>query len=112
MPIYAREKVRFVWLVDPIDRTLEIYRLEGPSWLFTAAFAGSEKVRAVPWRRRREVPVGIRYRDRRSQTEAVDLAHRPQRVALVPGPRRRLSLRVLPGTALEPPQPNAAPARG
>src|SRR5260370_10281350 len=29
MPIYAREKVPFLWLVDPLARLLEVYRLEG-----------------------------------------------------------------------------------
>jgi Uma2 family endonuclease len=29
LPIYAREGVAHVWLVDPTARTLEIFRLEG-----------------------------------------------------------------------------------
>src|SRR5262249_14626112 len=32
MPIYAREGVRHLWLVDPVARTLEVYRLEGERW--------------------------------------------------------------------------------
>jgi hypothetical protein len=27
MPIYAREGVRYVWLVDPVKRTLEAYEI-------------------------------------------------------------------------------------
>lgn len=29
MPIYARERVTHVWLVQPAQRTLEVYRLDG-----------------------------------------------------------------------------------
>ena len=29
MPVYAREQVGHLWLVDPRLRTLEVYRLEG-----------------------------------------------------------------------------------
>jgi Uma2 family endonuclease len=32
MPIYARYGVGFVWLVDPLQRSLEAYRLEQGSW--------------------------------------------------------------------------------
>ena len=49
LPIYAREKVAHVWLVDPIARTLEIYRLEGASWLLLATHGGDEHVRAEPF---------------------------------------------------------------
>lgn len=31
--IYAREAVQFAWLVDPSERTLASYRLEGNLWL-------------------------------------------------------------------------------
>lgn len=31
MPIYAREGVPYVWLVDPRDRTVEVFRLEAES---------------------------------------------------------------------------------
>ena len=29
LPVYARESVRHVWLIDPLQRTLEIFRLDG-----------------------------------------------------------------------------------
>jgi Uma2 family endonuclease len=32
MPIYAREAVRNLWLVDPLTRTLEAYRLTEKDW--------------------------------------------------------------------------------
>lgn len=49
MPVYARYGVGFVWLIDPNDRTLEIYRLESGKWLLLAAFAQDDKVRAEPF---------------------------------------------------------------
>src|SRR5262245_52490577 len=32
MPVYAREGVAFVWLVDPSARLLEVFRLDGPHY--------------------------------------------------------------------------------
>jgi Uma2 family endonuclease len=48
MPIYAREGVQHVWLVDPDVRSLEVYRREGSAWLRVNAFADNERVRAEP----------------------------------------------------------------
>lgn len=49
MPIYARDGVRHVWLAHPIDRTLEVYRLEEGRWVLAASFGGKAKVRAEPF---------------------------------------------------------------
>ncbi len=49
MHIYAREGVRHVWHVDPLARTLEIFRLEGRHWLLVDTFAGEKPVRAEPF---------------------------------------------------------------
>jgi Uma2 family endonuclease len=49
MPVYAREQVRHVWLVDPLQRTLEVYRLEGPRWVLVSTHDGEEHVRAEPF---------------------------------------------------------------
>jgi Uma2 family endonuclease len=48
MPIYARERVTYVWLVDPIARTLEVF-LEGPSFLLVSAWRDDARVRAEPF---------------------------------------------------------------
>ncbi len=49
MPAYAREGVGHAWLVDRVDRTLEVYRnLEG-KWLQVATHADDEKVRVEPF---------------------------------------------------------------
>jgi hypothetical protein len=49
MRIYAREAVPFLWLVEPIERTLEVYRLEGTRWTTAGAFADEDLVRAEPF---------------------------------------------------------------
>jgi Uma2 family endonuclease len=49
MPVYAREQVGYVWLVDPLQRTLEIYRLEGQRWVVVSTHGDTETVRAEPF---------------------------------------------------------------
>jgi Uma2 family endonuclease len=48
-PIYARERVGHLWLVDPIACTLEVYRIEGNRWLDVGAYGGAEIIRAEPF---------------------------------------------------------------
>ncbi|MBI3768472.1 MAG: Uma2 family endonuclease [Deltaproteobacteria bacterium] len=49
MRIYARERVAHLWIVDPIARTVEIYRLVDDHWLVATTHAGSAAVRAEPF---------------------------------------------------------------
>lgn len=49
MPLYAREGVKHIWLVEPLERVLEVYEVDGPSWRRTDAFDGSVQVRARPF---------------------------------------------------------------
>lgn len=49
MPVYARVGVGHVWLVDPIARTLEAYRLEGGRWVVVGMWGGDVAVRAEPF---------------------------------------------------------------
>jgi len=49
MGIYAREGVRHLWFVDPLARTLEVYRLEGDRWVVASTHGGAETVRAEPF---------------------------------------------------------------
>jgi len=49
LPIYARESVRHVWLVDPLQRTLDVLRLQDRNWVIVAVHEGSPKVRAEPF---------------------------------------------------------------
>jgi Uma2 family endonuclease len=47
--IYRREHVGHLWYVDPRDRTLEIWRLEGERWHELETFEGDVAVRAPPF---------------------------------------------------------------
>ena len=49
LPIYAREKVSHVWLINPTEKTLEVYQRNESSWILLKSFAGDEKIRAVPF---------------------------------------------------------------
>lgn len=49
MPIYARESVGHLWLVDPLAKTLEVYRLEAGHWVVASTHTGNERVRAEPF---------------------------------------------------------------
>lgn len=47
--IYARERVRHAWLIDPLARTLEVLALESSKWVAIAAHEGVPKVRVPPF---------------------------------------------------------------
>jgi Uma2 family endonuclease len=49
MPKYAANQIAYLWLVDPLQKTLEVYQLESSRWLLLAAHGGDEKVRAEPF---------------------------------------------------------------
>lgn len=49
MAIYARESVHHAWLMDPIARTLEVYRLEHDAWLRVTAHRDAAIVRLEPF---------------------------------------------------------------
>ena len=49
MGIYAREQVAHLWIIDPILRTLETYRLDGEAWAPAGAHGGGDVVRAEPF---------------------------------------------------------------
>ncbi len=48
-PIYAREKVRHLWFVDPGERLLEIFRLEDHGYVVAGAFTDDARIRAEPF---------------------------------------------------------------
>ncbi len=49
MSLYARHGVSHAWLVDPLARTLEVYRRHEDAWLFLGGFSDDQKVRAEPF---------------------------------------------------------------
>jgi len=49
MQIYAREGVRYLWMVDPLAQTLESYQLEVERWLLLRTWGAAERARVVPF---------------------------------------------------------------
>lgn len=47
--IYAKAGVAHAWLLDPIERTLEVLRLRDGAWTIVVVLTGSEPVRAEPF---------------------------------------------------------------
>jgi Uma2 family endonuclease len=49
MPVYARERIGHAWLVDPLERTVEVMRLVRGEWLLVRTFRDSEPFRSEPF---------------------------------------------------------------
>ena len=49
MPIYAQHQVVHAWLIDPILKTLEVFKFEPGRWVVLGVYAESAKVRAEPF---------------------------------------------------------------
>ena len=47
--IYARERVSYLWYLDPAAQTLEVLTLRDGQWVELGAWMGAEKVRAAPF---------------------------------------------------------------
>jgi Uma2 family endonuclease len=47
--IYRREGVKYHWLLNPLARTLETYRLQRGRWVHLETWEGNVKVRAEPF---------------------------------------------------------------
>ena len=48
-PIYAAQGVGWLWLVDPDQRTLEVFRLQEGHWLLENAWQEADEVSAPPF---------------------------------------------------------------
>jgi Uma2 family endonuclease len=49
LPIYARERVDHVWLIDPAIESLEVLRLDGESYRLVRTYGQNELVRGEPF---------------------------------------------------------------
>jgi Uma2 family endonuclease len=49
LPIYARERVGHVWLIDPLARTLEGFELTDAAWKLLGTWAENDQVRLQPF---------------------------------------------------------------
>ena len=48
-PVYAREGIPHLWLVDPVDRTLEAFEVHEGQWLRIASVKDDESVSTRPF---------------------------------------------------------------
>ena len=49
MPLYARHGVEFLWIVDPLMKTVEIYRREGELWVARSSHGADDVVALEPF---------------------------------------------------------------
>lgn len=49
MPVYARAGIGYLWLVDPILRTLEAYALDAGHWVLLGSYGDDARVSAPPF---------------------------------------------------------------
>jgi Uma2 family endonuclease len=49
LPIHAREQVSHVWIVDPLERMIEVYRLDGDGYRLAVTRGGTDSVRLEPF---------------------------------------------------------------
>jgi Uma2 family endonuclease len=58
MPVYAKSGIQHAWLIDPIERTLEVYRLEAGRWVLFSVHSENDRVRAEPFQ---EIEIDLEY---------------------------------------------------
>jgi len=49
MPIYAEHHVQHLWLINPIDKTLDVFKWSSQGWLLLHAYVENDMVRADPF---------------------------------------------------------------
>lgn len=49
MRLHAKAGVRRAWQLEPLERSLEVFRLEGGAWVAAQGWLGNERVRAEPY---------------------------------------------------------------
>lgn len=49
MRIYARERIPHLWIVDPLQQTVESYRLDGERWVVVSTHGGGDAARIEPF---------------------------------------------------------------
>jgi len=49
MRVYSQYEVPYAWLIDPVLRTLEVFKLESGNWSVRGLYADDEKVSAEPF---------------------------------------------------------------
>ncbi len=49
MPVYAKNGVKHLWLIDPVAKSLDVFRLESGKWIVAGFYAEDDKARPEPF---------------------------------------------------------------
>ena len=49
MPLYAQQGLRYLWLVDPVDKTLEVYENQSGKWFLHHVYSDNDVAQAAPF---------------------------------------------------------------
>ncbi len=49
LPLYGELGVQHAWIVDPVAKTIEVFRHDGAHWMLLATFADQDLMRAEPF---------------------------------------------------------------
>lgn len=49
LPVYARQGITHAWLLEPTVKTLEVFRLDGPTYRLIATYAGDAAIHVDPF---------------------------------------------------------------
>lgn len=49
VPIYARERVEYVWLLEPVLQTFEVFKPDGSSYRLIDVWSGDQVVHGEPF---------------------------------------------------------------
>ena len=49
LPIYLEHEVSWAWLIDPLEKTLEVFERSGNRWTVAGRYEGDKTIRAVPF---------------------------------------------------------------
>jgi Uma2 family endonuclease len=49
LPLYAEHGVQHVWIVSPLEQTIEVFRLDSVQWIFVGTYGGEDIVRIEPF---------------------------------------------------------------
>lgn len=68
LPIYARASVGHAWLINPGQKTLEVFRREGNSWLLLSTHEEDARVKAEPFEAL-ELQLGVLWGEERPASQ-------------------------------------------
>lgn len=49
LPAYAEQKVPYVWILDPVLKMLEVFKLSGEHYTLLEVYAGNQRVHVPPF---------------------------------------------------------------